>query len=261
MQKNNIIFLSILCASAILQAGQAIKWEGAYLGLEAGSMTFKPDWKTTQTFNPNGTSPITPIGGHVESDPDASMQATKAFGSLFFGYNWRVGLQGIIGIEANLGQANCKKTLNYIPGLDPTPDSTPGDGMFATATVQTKGNAAVRGRLGYLVTPTTLLYGTAGLAFQRVEAQGQSPADTWVSNPALGTQTYGVKKTVHGLTVGVGLEQALTDHWHARFNCTYTKYQSLDFVAMQWAPGVAFGANAKLDPKSTSLAIGLGYRF
>jgi outer membrane immunogenic protein len=240
MIKKHVFLLSILCAGGLAQAGPAIKWEGAYIGLEAGSMTFKPDWKTTQTFNPDGTSPATVFEGGAASDPNASMQATKAFGSLFFGYNWRAGSQGVIGIEANVGQADCKKSLNYIPGLDPSPDTNPGDGMFATATVQTKGNAAVRGRLGYLVTPATLLFGTTGLAFQRVEAQGQSPADTWVSNPSLGTQTYAVKKTVHGLTLGVGLEQAMTDHW---------------------ATGVAFGANAKLDPKSTSLAIGLGYRF
>ena len=73
--------------------------------------------------------------------------------------------------------------------------------------------ATIRGRAGYLVTPTALLYFTGGFAFADVDYTGSAanePPSTYVF------ASTSFSKTVPGYVLGGGLEWALWNHWSVR---------------------------------------------
>lgn len=249
-------FLVVLLLAAIgnVQA-QDFNWAGWYAGAELGHNEFRGNWVTTQSYDPNGGS----IG--FASDSSNNFKSNGTVGSLTAGYNWLVQSRWVVGGEAKLTYADQKKTIDYIPGLDPTPDLNPGDGMFSTATVKAKSGGVLRARGGYLVSPATLIYGTAGVAYQEVQVEGTCPADTNVCNPALGSRGTSKSKGLWGWTLGAGVEYAFAQHWTARLDYAFTSYQKMDFVALQWEPGASFGADASIKPRSQTVTAGVSFRF
>jgi outer membrane immunogenic protein len=251
-----LVCLPILLLGFAAQAAPTHDWTSLYGGIELGAMTFNPDWQTTQTFNP--------IGGYfpAESSTNPSMKTTGLLTSLFIGKNWSVAPKWLLGAEARLGLTDKTSTVGDIPGLDPEPSQTgPATFQSSRVSVQTKWNGSIRARAGYLAAPATLVYGTLGLAFQKLKMHGQSDGDGFVSNPELGILTGGATKTVSGWVLGAGLEQAFSARWTGRIEYAYTKYQSVSFTHLQWLQDESFGATAKLDPRATTLTAGLSYKF
>src|SRR5262249_43981676 len=154
-------------------------------------------------------APFTGAPIPFSTDPNASLSSTEFRVSGYAGYNWQVAPLWVTGIEGDFGWARNKDTVARIPGLGVT-----GGGSFAE--VKGTWDASVRGRAGYLVTPTVLAYATGGAAFQRIEAIATCPADTTVCNPAVGTQSFSNAQDRIGWTVGAGLETMLAGHWMAR---------------------------------------------
>jgi opacity protein-like surface antigen len=69
---------------------------------------------------------------------------------------------------------------------------------------------ALRARVGYLLAPATMLYGTAG----------------WLTSGFRNTSLIGNDfmvpgQRVNALEIGAGVETALTEHWAARFEYQY----------------------------------------
>jgi outer membrane immunogenic protein len=110
------------------------------------------------------------------------------------------------------------------------------DGWWAPGTVLTSAASAssrldyigtVRGRLGWLVTPTLLLYGTGGLAFGGVSAnlayaQWNNSTDFYPDNtfgPAFGSANF--SNTQVGWTAGGGLEWMFLPNWSAKVEYLY----------------------------------------
>ena len=60
----------------------------------------------------------------------------------------------------------------------------------------------VRGRVGYLITPTLLIYGTGGFAYGQVDAWGLASTNT-------------------GWTAGGGVEWMFAPHWSAKVEYLY----------------------------------------
>ena len=102
-------------------------------------------------------------------------------------------------------------------------------------------DASVRGRLGYLVTPDTLIYGTGGVAFQNIEAFGQ--CGSLISSALCFTTTGqtapspGITQstTLVGWTIGAGVEAHLWGNWLLR-----AEYRYADFGAWQHFLCVSF---------------------
>lgn len=244
-------FFAILpvLAGATAHAGD-FRWEGFYVGLEAGLVNFKPDWKTTGTFAPNGA----PYTG-LSSELNPSMSGSTGVYSLVGGYNWKIAPTWVIGVEANLGMANYKKTLDFIPGLNPTPGPD-----LATTTVEAKEHEALQFRAEYLITPRTAVYGTLGCSFQKIKVEGSSTNDTHITNPAAGTITYGNSKSVKGIAIGIGAEQAFANHWIARVGYTYAQYSKTDVSPMRWSIN-SFGETAEIKPTAQFITLGVTYKF
>lgn len=93
-----------------------------------------------------------------------------AFGG-FVGYDWKASPHAVFGIVSDIGVTKVGSRSGV---------SVVGD---------------LRGRLGYLVTPETLLYGTAGIAFLRQNLEGR-----------LGGFQYSISEVKEGFVWGGGVE-------------------------------------------------------
>lgn len=107
-----------------------------------------------------------------------------------------------------------------------------------TFKTETLWGGSVRARLGYAI-DRTLIYGTGGYAF---------------TNAALENETTGVreKDTLHGWTIGAGVEQAFTDSVVGRVEYRYSDYGKSD---------VFDAAGARGDFKTHSVMVGVSMKF
>ncbi|WP_440980888.1 outer membrane protein [Shinella sumterensis] len=107
-----------------------------------------------------------------------------------------------------------------------------------TFKTETLWGGSVRARLGYAI-DRTLIYGTGGYAF---------------TNAALENETTGVreKDTLHGWTIGAGVEQAFTDSVVGRVEYRYSDYGKSD---------VFDAAGVRGDFKTHSVMVGVSMKF
>lgn len=139
--------------------------------------------------------------GEAETD-NGNFDADGFSGGLFAGYNYQLGSNVVVGVEAD-------GTYGNQEGSGGTPDTS----------VENDWNGTVRGRLGYAI-DRFMVYGTGGLAVGRVEASEGGTSD---SNTAI------------GWTAGGGVETALTDRVIGRVEYRYTDLGS-DSYALTGGP-------------------------
>jgi outer membrane immunogenic protein len=136
--------------------------------------------------------------------------------------NWQIAPRWVVGIEGDVGfagQTTSLPGLTFSPGV--SADSFLASDSFA---VRTKWDASARGRVGFLVTPATLLYVTGGAAWQRFEVTstcnfgGGNGCFTLV--PAIVTNAV----TKAGWTAGAGIETSVGGNWFARAEYRYADF-------------------------------------
>src|SRR5262249_25649150 len=132
-------------------------------------------------------------------------------GGIQAGYNWQTG-SFILGIEADIDAANIAGGGNFLTQVGTASWTT-------TANQQLNFLGTARGRLGFTLTPSLLVYGTGGFAFggAQLSSQVSSPL-TAFTNPAGGncSSFCGVgntSATLKGWAAGGGLEYLVTPNW------------------------------------------------
>ena len=132
-------------------------WTGWYLGGSAGARFNKDTWTGT-----GFEIPALPALLSGRDNPHDFNSTSARFGH-YGGYTWRVQQMWVVGLEADIAWTNSRKTsASGIPGL-------------VTATTDSVGvkdgwDGGLRARLGYLITPSTLLFGTGGVSWMNSEA-------------------------------------------------------------------------------------------
>ncbi|PIE06945.1 MAG: hypothetical protein CSA74_09880 [Rhodobacterales bacterium] len=105
--------------------------------------------------------------------------------------------------------------------------------------------AALRGRLGWLATDRTLIYGTAGIARAEVTGYTESSSGT----------VYPDEKTQNGYVFGLGLEQKITDRINLRGALMRYDFAGEDYT-------VDFGMVVDdLKTDFTALELGVTFKF
>jgi outer membrane immunogenic protein len=148
----------------------------------------------------------------------------------YAGYDWQFASTWIAGIEADWAWADRRTTL--LGSYEPTSlASSNFDDSFA---VRVTWDASLRGRLGYLITPSMLVYATGGVAALHVEQVSSCStlfATIGITN-LLGHCTSGSftpavishAGDLVGWTIGGGGETALWDNWFLRAEYRYADY-------------------------------------
>ncbi|WP_441237964.1 outer membrane protein [Bradyrhizobium sp. 930_D9_N1_4] len=231
----------------------ASSWTGFYAGLGLGFRSTRADLTTTSVLQDG-----------VPRDISRSVVTQPFDGSGFrvnpyAGYNWQVAPHWVVGIEGDVGFGDQSTAL---PGFRASPWA--GSSTFGVDSLSVKAgwDASLRGRAGYLLTPTTLLYVTSGLALQHYDVtlvcvspscagNGRSP--NLISNSATKT----------GWTLGGGVETALWGNWLLRADYRYADFGSAPFNFTRTATaGPALTVDnfdAKL--RTHTASVGLAYKF
>ncbi|MBL8543582.1 MAG: porin family protein [Hyphomonadaceae bacterium] len=170
----SMIAAAVAALAANAAPAAADTWNGPYVGAHTG-------YGSGDVDQPWGL-----VGGALTS-PQNSPEVDGWIYGIQGGYNWTVGGSWVLGgeLQATWG--------------DREGDDGGSGGDVNGVDIGTEWS--LRGRAGYLITPTILLYGTAGYVSMDVEASapgGETPSET-----------------ITGWTYGVGGEWAFNDTWSA----------------------------------------------
>ena len=182
-------------------------WTGFYLGANVG-----------YGF---GNTDIGLNLGRIGSGSLSGIGANGFTGGLTAGFDWQFAQNFVVGlaVDGNLSDINTKLSA----------------GGF-NANAKFENSWAVRGRLGYLVSPATMLYGTAGWA----------QTSTKLSAPG-----FSASQNFNGTVVGAGIEHRLGGNWFANAEYLYTFYNSKSF----------FNGVLNVKPQTGVARVGLSYKF
>lgn len=236
-------------------------WRGFYAGAALGAKRGDARWTTTLVGDP----PTPP--GDLDATSPRSFNSTGARVGGFLGYNLR-STDWIYGAEIDMAHADTTQSSIGIPGctIQCFADA-PGPGNDS-ASVAMKWDASARLRLGRLVTPNLLLFGTGGIAWQRIEAS--ATCENSLSDPAclvappflVKTQTNA--STLRGWTAGAGAEWKFAKKWLLRGEYRYADYGNWSGTFFQGQPAADPGADAihyDLKVRTHLLTFGLAYQF
>lgn len=219
------VFCAMWLAFVVLPVtarAQNADWSGYYLGMNVGGRFSSNDWVTSLACPNSGLC----AGGQVGPDFKQAFDSTAVRVGAFGGRNWMLGSNWIAGVEADIGWANNRNSNGPIPGTTVSggvPAVTNGD----TASVNLQWDASLRGRVGSLIRPDTLLFATAGVALQQVEMVATCNNDglsTYCTQPP-GTPHYDSQtRWMPGWTIGAGLEHMLAGNWLLRLEYRYADF-------------------------------------
>lgn len=231
-------------------------WTGFHVGVNAGGI-----WNNNNSIQVNtwpldpqlATLPIfwAPLNGTVSSGQNGGF-----IGGGQIGYDWQVNYGGygfITGLEADIQGIAASGGNNTRSSFYPGPQngttfgpSSISDSIWnnvsGSANLQYLGT--VRGRIGYLITPTLLVYGTGGLAYGGVSVNlNQSQflnSIITTGGPVLtaGTAAFGnanYSNTQVGYTAGGGLEWMFLPNWSAKAEYLYYNLGNVSLTSVMTA--------------------------
>jgi outer membrane immunogenic protein len=213
-------------------------WTGFYVGLNAGYT-----WSGSNTVDVSSatgfinTPALSPLGQTY--GPAAALATTgrPGLGTSGFigggqiGYNWQFYNSFLVGAEADIqGIAGSNPNATFFGLVDRNGAGT----NFVSAATQVSKSldylGTVRGRLGWLFTPTLLVYGTGGLAYGGVSTSvsmvgGQVPNTG--STDFAGAGAFADTRV--GWTAGGGLEWMFWPNWSAKVEYLYYDLGTVSF--------------------------------
>lgn len=211
-------------------AAPAYSWTGLYAGGGGGY--------GAQTYN----SSIALLGTIPTRAYESS--ATGALGTVVVGYDQQFAGRWVAGIFADYDFMDSK-------GDYPTYFFD----QFNVGPLKQTSAWAVGGRLGYLVTPQTLFYGTGGYTQTKIDSAVLTRS-TLASNP---TEAVIPGQTYEGWFVGAGVENQLSSNWYARLEYRYAEYDREQLLSAN--PPTFVVNTIGFKPTSQTVRAGVSYKF
>jgi outer membrane immunogenic protein len=237
-------------------------WTGFYVGGNAGYSWGRSRSDSYYYSTTTGTQIATPPGSVFYSP--FNVNGAIAGGQV--GYNWQIG-GSVWGLEADAQWSGERGSTNFscvsaaggvcFPGVAALPAGVPGATVAMDQSLQWFGT--VRGRVGALVTPKVLLYGTVGLAYGDIKTSatftGVSTANAVVSTTGSSSHTR------VGWTAGAGVEGAFAPNWTAKAEYLYMDLGSFDSSNLSLAPlASAVGVNLRSSFSDHIVRLGINYK-
>jgi outer membrane immunogenic protein len=235
-----------------------LSWTGFYVGAELGGEWAHTTWTTTSLIDGDAL----PIDASSPRNYDPSGLRVGGY----LGYNWQFAPQWVASIEVDAAHADKTVTAAGFPGCSiHCSNGLPGPGVDTTS-VKMGWDASARARLGYLVLPSLLVYGTGGIAWQNFQTSatcqhsGPDPiCFSMLGNPFV-TATNDATRA--GWTIGGGLEARVWGNWLLRGEYRYSDFGTWSNQFNLTLPG------GRLDIESSQLKIttqtatlGIAYKF
>ncbi len=197
-------------------------WQGFYAGLNAGG-TFGGD-STTHVLLP--AQPGFDPGAIALGATTQNNSPSGFIGGGQIGYNWQFNSSFVLGLEADI-QGIAGTSNNGGTGAASGPSVLhPANTLagFGSTSQSLDYLGTVRGRVGFLFTPTLLVYGTGGLAYGQTNlSHGSFGTETTPAGAVVGfsssSGTY--SDTREGWTAGGGVEWMFHPNWSAKVEYLY----------------------------------------
>lgn len=241
---------------APVYAPPVYSWNGFYVGLSLGARWSDTTWTTTCTEASIGFVPLfcSTASPRLPQGNPASFNSSTFRGGIHGGYNWQFASLWVAGVETDVAWGNSSKTLVGIPGTL-FPGQNPALLAVDSSTVTANWDGSVRGRIGFLASPTVLIYGTGGVAWQQISVTANcSLGGPWCAV----TRSESFTTTKTGWTIGGGAEATFWGNWLGRVEYRYADYGHVDH---------SFFANT-IDQvgmteslRTHTVLVGLGYKF
>jgi outer membrane immunogenic protein len=207
----------------------ATDWTGFYLGAGIGARSSQVDGDISQaSINSFNIFAHEGVCSSFFACSGASLNGTAFRISPYLGYNYQFATQWLAGIEGDAGFGSNTKTLANAFAPNTGISNFDGQDSFV---VKTGWDASLRGRLGFLVSPSFLVYGTGGAAWQHIEATStcSTVADTRTTcfPGFLAPSVITDSTTKLGFTVGAGIETMLSHNWIVRGEYRYADFGTI----------------------------------
>jgi outer membrane immunogenic protein len=266
-------------AEALIPPPAPPMWTGFYAGLNAG-----------YNFGTNGNAvsenypapiPFGPFGTLFDPTPSSmsgsgSHSQNGFLGGLQIGYNYQWG-NALIGLETDI-QGSGARGSSLIRPSAATQLGALGVNFNIASNGATEVNAgldylgAVRGRFGYLFTPTLLIYGTGGFAYGGAYARvNQTAIEYAVVTQNIIPPQYSSfvlvadgrqSQLLTGWTAGGGLEWMIMPNWSLKAEALYWDLGRLNIPSARYAslsvPGLY---NTSVSYSGVAARAGLNYHF
>lgn len=234
-------------------------WTGIYLGVQAGV-----GMSTAEVKLPGG------VGGVDGAFGRGLLGGVRIGADYQFSPSYVIGLMatadfGDIGGKANLGAGSFSLDALRLDGnkfsrpgsINLTPRA--GTGSFSGdggVTVRTSDMIGVRVRLGYLVTPDTLIYVAPGWASAKGTLKARIGSWTvvdpvWGTNTAVLNDSFRQSKRINGWQLGLGFETRVSSNLSINFEYVYSQFADFRIGTSDVKTSVTTGA----------FMAGLNYRF
>jgi outer membrane immunogenic protein len=221
-------------------------WCGFYAGANAGYAWSNSDAVNTVTTNVSSAAGLDgDVGGAVATQGTGSVSPKSnsfiAGGQL--GYNWQAG-NIVYGLETDiegLSGSNDASSINNVGTVAGSALPTASTGTILSSKNLTY-LGTLRGRAGYLATPSLLFYGTAGLAYGgvRTSTTVTEAVGLFDTPGTFGTTTSGSSTQV-GWTVGAGIEWLFWSNWSAKVEYRYYDLGSATTTSSLFQQAGGFG--------------------
>jgi outer membrane immunogenic protein len=172
----------------------------------------------------------------------------------------------VVGLEGDVAWSNNTATVAGIPGctMQCFPGA-PGPGVNVSS-VKVGWDASLRARLGHMIAPDLLIYGTGGVAWQEIVSSGTcqhslpNPQCTVAAGNPFDTQTN--QNIFTGWTVGGGIEK-MYGNWMLRAEYRFSQFGNANDV-LPFSASIAVGTDFsryKLSVQTHIATVGLAYKF
>ena len=230
-----------------------LSWTGWYVGANAGGT-----WGANNSVD-TVSQAVSGFGDGIGPGSFAANSALGATGSVNvgedagfigggqIGYNWQFASSWVVGFEADIQgiSRTGAETLNTSVGPFPFFGVAEVINTQITSSREVNWLGTVRGRLGFLATPTLLVFGTGGFAYGGVKAStaiSQSNNDC-IGSPGIcvvsfASSTGSLSETRTGWTAGGGLEWMFWQRWSAKFEYLYYDLGSVTFANSPLVTGI-----------------------
>lgn len=197
------------------------------------------------------------FGGFVPTSFSGPNNLDGAIGGAQVGYNWQLNDAWVAGLEADLQLADEKASNSF---SFPYSTDCEGGGCALSGSLSSKIEwfGTVRGRVGWLYNPTTMVYATGGLAYGRVVVSG-----SFADNGCTPTCVWGFNQaaTNFGWTLGGGIEGAVLNspNWTWKIEYLYIDLGSISGSGFDNDFGGPFYYNANFT--DNILRFGMNWHF
>jgi outer membrane immunogenic protein len=225
-------------------------WTGFYLGVDVGGTWFNQSatWNPLPSPAAFGVFPIT-----------GTEKASDFIGGVYAGYNYQIGTNWLVGVEADWSGTNANATINQPWLFNPGGGVVPGS--FTTMSTKLDWLSSVRGRVGVIAAQNFLAYVTGGVGWGEFNYSA-SNSNGSVLFPYNAPVSF--NKTQTGFVVGGGLEYMPANHWLLRAEYLYYGFNNgPNVIGIPTLPANAgFPSNYVWGRDNVSVGrVGVAYKF